>query len=313
VALKLKLLRSRANPKTITVYPWGGLGNQLFVVAGGLALEKDLKRTLYINYSKLEQSNSTLNRSVRYLNLPIHVKNDTFHGVRVRISRVRFANRLAELVQSIVTKSRVIHVEEVGFAGDFFGELDLGRDIRILGYFQSYRYVSSVKGVIDDAIRELELTAWSRKLIEMLRAADPIILHIRLGDYLEPKNSYFGILSTSFYLNGVKEVKKIAGEKEVWVFSDDIQLARELHSSLESSNIVRWIQPPKEVDSLENLKVMSHGRSFVIGNSTYGWWAATLSGEKSLVVAPQKWFRMKADPTDLCCDSWVRLESKWLS
>jgi hypothetical protein len=97
---------------------------------------------------------------------------------------------------------------------------------------------------------------------------------------------------------------------QIYIFSDDIQAAKDLlHLSVPSDTV--WIIPPIESNSVESLLLMSKAKSIIIANSTYSWWGAALKQEKLDVVAPKKWFRSMDDPQDLYPPQWHLIESSW--
>jgi len=57
-----------------------------------------------------------------------------------------------------------------------------------------------------------------------------------------------------------------------------------------------------------SLTVMSMCKHFVIGNTTFGWWAQYLSDyENKIVVAPSRWFGIDM-PCDIYQDNWHLIE-----
>jgi len=55
--------------------------------------------------------------------------------------------------------------------------------------------------------------------------------------------------------------------------------------------------------------VMRHGKDYVIANSSFSWWAATLRFDRSArVIAPQPWFLGQEEPKDLIFSNWGRME-----
>jgi hypothetical protein len=93
--------------------------------------------------------------------------------------------------------------------------------------------------------------------------------------------------------------------KKIWIFSDDIEGAKELIPQQFHSDI-RWIY---EIDGsvASTLEVMRLGFGYVIGNSTFSWWAAVLShNSNGMVIAPTPWFTGIDEPHALVPKSWIR-------
>ena len=57
-----------------------------------------------------------------------------------------------------------------------------------------------------------------------------------------------------------------------------------------------------------SLAAMSECKNFIIGNTTFGWWAQYLSKtDNKIVVAPSKWMSVDM-PIDLYEDGWHLIE-----
>ena len=64
------------------------------------------------------------------------------------------------------------------------------------------------------------------------------------------------------------------------------------------------IEQDKESPVHISLAVMSKCKHFVIGNTSFGWWAQYLSeNENKIVVAPSKWMKIEM-PIDIYQDDW---------
>ena len=72
-------------------------------------------------------------------------------------------------------------------------------------------------------------------------------------------------------------------------------------------NMVRFVDD-KNISSADLLQVMTLGHGFIIANSTFSWWGASLSENgRNRVVAPDKWFNLMDEPLDLIPSNWMRL------
>ena len=144
---------------------------------------------------------------------------------------------------------------------------------------------------------------------EYARSAKPVIMHVRRGDYQAFEDIY-GLLSSVYYLNALKIVPKELQSNPIWVFSDDISLARQL---LEKDLPIKtlWIDPPTNSNPAESLMLMTLGHAHIIANSSFSYWAAQLSLTSQFVVAPRKWFKAIEDPYELINPSWHLVDSDW--
>ncbi len=194
---------------------------------------------------------------------------------------------------------------ELGFSEEIY---KLRKNVTLLGYFQSYRYLEQFSKLNKDGLT-VEPQVFSRTLKNFLRQiefTDPIALHVRRGDYVGNKST--GLLSDQYYREALDILA--SKDREVWVFSDDIQEARKLLLKMSCPNW-KWIDSSNLDSSTQTLYAMSMCSDIIIANSTFSWWAANLN-RKSGVVAPKKWFANQTDPIDLIPEQWHRVNSNWV-
>lgn len=150
--------------------------------------------------------------------------------------------------------------------------------------------------VLDPYVSELQKLADVKK---------PVVVHIRLGDY--EKEEKFGILPTNYYKEALELLFELGFNNEIWIFTNDLERAKKIFPSGFESR-AHWI-PDFSTSSVQVLEAMRLGSAYVIGNSTFSWWAAKLAMNKSSkVVAPYPWFRSAATHRDLLPSNWLTID-----
>lgn len=194
---------------------------------------------------------------------------------------------------------------------------NLGNDTRfslgrgsgyLAGYFQSTRWANSFEKM---SANSLHLKAKSVKLsnyIDLLKTEKPLIVHIRLGDYLS--ESGFGIPGAHYYENAITTQLASSSYEKIWLFSDSPEMAvAYLPDTLQVP--VRVVDSTK-LSSAETLELMRYGAGYVIGNSTFSWWGAFLSHSKEpKVIFPQPWFKHLVSPNELIPPRWESLDANF--
>ena len=144
------------------------------------------------------------------------------------------------------------------------------------------------------------------KYQEKANLIKPLVVHIRLGDYT--KESGIGILSEDYYTEAFKYVLSKIERKGIWIFSDDVQSARRLLANLDLSD-AEFVDTIKE-NSATTLSLMTLGSNFIVANSTFSWWAATLAklNIDKVVVAPKPWFVNEYSPKGIYPESWILID-----
>jgi hypothetical protein len=180
---------------------------------------------------------------------------------------------------------------------------------QVIGYFQTYRYALE-PGILNElkSLAPLVEGEWVRAMRTRAEGRRPMIIHLRLGDY-RLENS-FGIPGKDYYRRGFLALREKVPEAPIWLFSDEPDAIGDWMPSEILSEVCLIIVPPADVGSVEVLEVMRLGAAFVLGNSSFGYWAAFLSGcDHDLVTIPDPWFRSISDFSEFAPPGWVRLES----
>ncbi len=308
----------------------GGLGNQLFQLARGIAASDGVpvKIDLNLGAPRLNSDgepeldsyvsnlfileNSKDNRLI-YKRISKNLSQRIFnfalrYGVASRSSKIKMKSILmVELFCSfgsliLVGKWRNFTISR----GTGFDSRRKSQSSLLVGYFQSYRWLENQN--VFNRMRGLTVRNVGPKLAELQALAPqmkPLVVHCRFGDYKSEPG--FGIPNASYYRNAIELMFAKENYPEIWVFSDEIDLAHE-QIPAEYLNRVRWIE---DVDnsSAASLEAMRLGSGYVIANSTFSWWAATLTVNAGCsVVAPTKWFFSGPDPVDLIPNNWIRID-----
>lgn len=284
----------------------GGLGNQLFQLAFALNIPSATPIQL-VPILKNVRRNVLREPEIMSLVLPpgIEVRIDErflnpvttkllSYGLRVTSSdsssiKVSIATRIASL-------SHLLLKDEVKFAtglgsGDSIYSPD--HDLIHVGYYQAYSFSES-EDVFSDlmSLKPRMPSDLLTKLALKASREEAIMLHVRLTDYLTSPG--FGIPTCDYYRAGISHLFDSLGERPIWVFSDDIALARDFLPSEFSSY---FYFPEPLPNSVLNWELMRHFYGYVIANSSYSWWAARLRRDgDSPVVVPWPWF-IEGGPT----------------
>lgn len=304
----------------------GGLGNQLFQMCAALSIARG--RPVVLEYGwlkyralpcgapdlfgfKFSEENSIVFRrrnpsaflvgwSYRLLlSSGISRAKDVMHG--------RFSSRAARVFRNCLRRVSAwfgIWVPN----GSGFSECPRPEKVRrIVGYFQTYRYSGfpTLEPLLN-SMRPKKRTSWGIETEAKILVDQPIIVHVRLGDYKFEEN--FGIASSKYYAAGIRFLQDVDPRKPLWVFSDEPSRVLKMLPGSVGDSSVTVVNPPKHASPAEILYIMAQGSAYVIGNSTFGYWAALLSGcESDRIVAPRPWFKNFAEFEHFLPPDWVRL------
>ena len=295
---------SRVAAEHVSVVLSGGLGNQLFQYATGtqVALSHDTRLVVDTSWYRLRG----INRRFQL---------DTF------AAEYELATRLTKQFSFVMTLRGASRFPRLtsAFRRSYYCERPGGFDpevllqepgVRLLGYFQSWKYFSAISQMLREQVSSISNpTSWYEDEVAWQKGlSDKVVaLHIRRGDYTTKSGQkHHGVLPMSYYQKALKMLVQDPSEVVIQVFSDEPICESQLRASVGDNFHFRIVIPPPESTPVESLMLMSRPGTLVCANSTFSLWAAYLGDPGSTqVVVPGQWFRHKAiSRDDLFLRSW---------
>lgn len=280
----------------ITVLIQGGLGNQLFQVFATLAAAIRSGGTCFF---LREPRDATGKRSTYW--------NTLLKGL-MPMTVLPTPTQVVRFMQLPVYK-------EYDFK---YARLQLKPSMKLVGYFQSYKYFNDVQTQIYEKIWLNEQQAHIRNSSPKLTGIT-IAMHFRIGDYANISDAH-PILPLEYYRKALKHVlTQVQGEGiNVLIFGeaqDNATVANHLRELKADPAFSARCQFHKVSDTLEDWKqmlLMSVCDNNIIANSTFSWWGAYLNQNPGKVVCyPSTWFGpalQQHDTRDLFPAEWVKIQ-----
>jgi Glycosyl transferase family 11 len=296
----------------------GGLGNQMFQYAAGLALAERRRTVLKLDVSwfREDPAYEAHNRyALSCLNVTEQFATqeeiERVRGVQltrterwsVAIARALRFYRYAQRHAAPVNWHRPPDLryypgffeqpDNTYLDGMFQSELFFGAAAELLRLHFSFRYPPSP-----------EVTAMAARI----QSSPSACIHFRRGDY--GRNATFaqeiGVLSPAYYQRAVAHLRSLHPTVTFYVFSDDIDAVEREFSP--GGNVV-FVRATQHANSHDKIRLMSLCQHAIIANSTFSWWAAWLNPSPTkMVIAPDPWFaRREHDGADLVPRNWTRL------
>lgn len=297
----------------------GGLGNQMFQYAAGLALAERRRTALKldVNWFREDPAYEAHNRyALSCLNITEQFATceeiDRVRGVELtrverwarlvarRLRFYRYASREA-------ARSNCHYAESFGFYPGFLEQPD---PTYLHGMWQSERFFAPVADLLrlhfgfryppQPAVAEMQAR---------IRGGGPsVAIHFRRGDYVRNAafNQEIGVLGIDYYERAVALVRERLPSAVLYLFSDDVDAVEREFRPPGPHVFVRAVRPWHAYDKIRLMGACDHA---VISNSTFAWWAAWLNpNPDKLVIAPDPWFSGRAlDDKDVVPASWLRL------
>lgn len=281
----------------------GGLGNQLFQYAAGLALAKYLNSKLLVDKSNFKNY-KTFDFQLDKMNISGHVYQ----------SKYIYPNHKVDYVLSYI-KSRLkseVFYQESAFSfnnkWDSLKEYWLkgSKSILLNGYFQSPNYFEAIKLQLQSEFTPREaLYGKNLIILEDIKTSNSVMLHIRRGDYVSNKSAHLthGVCTISYYQDAIDIISNQHSDMKFFIFSDDLEWAKVNLKMLKNTVFVDGNKGSPEID----LYLMRMCKHHIIANSTFSWWASWLStNDNGTKIYPQPWFNIdKINSKDLIPASWI--------
>ena len=286
----------------------GGLGNQLFQYAAGRALASSYNTDLLLDISFLKLNLPNVTKRFFELNHFKHV------GRIATVSESRLMPLLSHIAKySHLFTSWYTYVEKNNkYNAGFF---NLPDQTYLVGYWQSYRYFSTiVSQLIMELTPQEKMSLANILLKEKIIESESVAFHVRRGDYasLHSAAKYHGVLSLSYYRTAMIRLREQINSPKIFVFSDDPVWCR-ANLPLDESN-TKYVIHNTGNNAWQDLILMGSCRHHVIANSSFSWWGAWLADcnygiSQRVVIAPANWFIGKAnlDLSDRFPQHWVTL------
>jgi hypothetical protein len=167
-----------------------------------------------------------------------------------------------------------IYYQERGI-GWGYHDVTLNGNWDLSGHFQSPKYFEHC---IDEVREQLRFT-------NEPELNDYCAVHFRAGDYDPDPNAYHPRMSPEYYKDAIKLIPE---GTRFMIFSDDLEAAKEVFKG-------HNVEYSTAKDYIEDYKQMKACKHFIIANSSYSAFAATMANQDGkIVVAPKKWFGLVA-------------------
>jgi hypothetical protein len=292
----------------------GGLGNQLFQIAGALSATDEVVHAITClgnpkgHVGQLEVSHLEFHGRVQFTKC---YKKHQLSSLAYR-SMLSLATTRRNLLDKGLSRKLLLPIAATIFSAHlrtavyprisrgvgFDPEFRESKGNLFIGYFQSRRISDSVKQLMINALNQME----SNTFEPQARSSEALI-HIRLGDY--KVETTIGVLDTNYFSTALNLLEMRGPIKEISIFSDEPQNALKL-IPLNFSDRVKVDELVGESPLLTLCRMRGY-ENYVLSNSTFSWWAAYTSTPQKVFV-PDPWFVTGDNPSELVPESWIRIK-----
>lgn len=182
--------------------------------------------------------------------------------------------------------------------------LNIKKPIYIEGYFQSQKYFNEIKADLLTLFDGSQFPDYDKYPgLYKLRERNSVCISVKVEHNVG--SSMYDVCSMKYWEEAIQYVIKNVDNPLFFICSDNVDYVLE---HLIDASKYDYVVQDKNKPVYVSLAAMSECKNFIIGNTTFGWWAQYLAkANKKIVVAPSKWMSVDM-PIDLYEDSWHLIE-----
>jgi hypothetical protein len=291
----------------VQVFLRGGLGNQLFQYALGLHISITQDKELVLRGDLLPKFEDSIAGVARWPNQIQHFEHSGLNFSRAHQPDsatnlfgkfMQVQRMLGDLAPGLLLRLGIYGAEKSSLSEEASSTKNLST---INGYAATKFFASAQKQIIGAQVHAIKNPSHAFETLDSeIRAKSPIVVHLRMGDYLSLSEIY-GSISTNFVHEGL-ECWSSSDRPPAWIFTQN--------GDEVGQDLLEIIQPERVIDSqtlqspLENMLLMSHGGGLICSNSTLSWWAAFLAVNEKTVIVPRYGGKTNAFVPDTTLNSW---------
>lgn len=291
----------------------GRIGNQLFQYAFARKVQLDLGENAEIilddsDVLRCKWENSLVHYNlpkVSYINNSIIEQESLLSKQYILRKAYRALTRNKDYLLKFETEKKIqqffnkngMFLCENGFIEP---KLNLNNPIYLEGFFQSEKYFKSIKA---DIINLLDGHQFSELHdypgIDKLKNSNSVCISVKVEHNVG--SSMYNVCTMDYWKKAIKYIIDNVENPLFFICSDNVQYV--IEHLLDTSKFDYVVQC-REMPAHISLAAMAECNHFIIGNTTFGWWAQYMSKrDKKIVIAPSRWMAIDM-PIDIYQDGW---------
>lgn len=197
---------------------------------------------------------------------------------------------------------------------EFSSRLSKYKNKYVFGFFQTEKNFLPIADIIREELKvKDEPSEENAAMIKQIQMCNAVCLHIRRGDYLNPRWKNLQICTYEYYNKAITEILNLIDNPVFFVFSNsvsDLEWIKENYHFKDDvkQREIKLVYVNLNNPDYEELRLMYNCKHFIISNSTFSWWGAYLSSyPKKIVFAPERWNLAAENDGSIYLDDWIKL------
>ena len=306
-----------------------GFGNQLFIYAASYAFSKSLKYDLLLDVKsgmkKLRKFNTRDHKYSHYLpKFELSVFNIS---APLAPDKLCFDNKMGYVKRKVLSfidpfvqqKKFIIEKKDskkkTRFDNSFLNN-SFNKVLYVEGYYESEKYFANYKS---DLLKEFSFknpVSCNKSYLNLINNSNSVSIAFRRNRYSEPfsdnknlskikKSNDFDIEQSKYVLNAIDYFNNKIDKPNFFVFSDDFANISKLIPKSKNIFLINEFNKNKIV---EDFYLMGKCKHFIVGPTTFHWWAAWLSkNNNKICLRPKLPFLNPSGNSDFWPSSWITI------
>ena len=276
----------------------GGLGNQLFGYAAGYVMAERSQRKLELDTSWTRHGVTDHGVDIRHFDLP---------GAWLKDRRLSNLFLPPGSRPGGLGAAMSLRLSKAGLMPNYVIEVPKNEAklrgglprLYLRGYFQQQNLAKTFLQKVPGGLKLKRESPWLKDMSSMAQEEHPLGLHVRLGDYATLPGGQ--ALDFGYYERALSAAAAQMGTAPVWIFTDDPVHLRQL---TQLPKHWRVVDTPDSSNAAESLILFSRLAGYIVANSTFSWWGATLGNKPLRTWRPEPWFSY-GTPPQLVPKDWI--------
>lgn len=290
----------------------GRIGNQLFIYAAAEAIRQKRGRNekiVFYDESILNAGwkNSLLDYPLENVEYVHDMKNRSL----ITLFQAYIASRSYRLFKIYTPDKRYQFEKKMQPIWNHFGTISCCNgyvdiqtpktyNVWMSGYFQSEKYFAEIIPLLRNKFLYRLPLLRNKYYVQQIENRNSICVSIKVEHNAD--NPLYDVCGREYYEKAIKYIQKHVENPLFFICSDNVQYVLDHYIDAQKYDC---ICQEKGLQVSDSLAIMATCKHFVIGNTSFGWWAQLLSSNpEKIVVGPNHWFRDEKMPVDIYGKDW---------
>lgn len=304
--------------KEIYVMLKGRIGNQLFIYAFAREIQAHIGEDVQILIDDSEVLSMNWENSLVHYELPnvryVHDRKELKSRKWIlRLVLLRLAQRFSNAKDDYQKRFKrenllrpLLGLFGIMLCENGYMDFKIGhkRKYLLCGYFQSKAYFPTVNAELRSCF-SLKDSIGDYPNLDVLCNSNSVCISVKVEHNVG--SSLYAVCGKEYWQDAIEYIISKVPEPVFFICSDNVEYVRD---NLIDCSKYKVVFQDKEQPVHKSLAVMGQCRHFIIGNTSYGWWAQYLSDNPNkIVVAPNQWMLVDM-PIDIYESHWHLIDVK---